>query len=409
MGAPPSPLHRTPHRMHEIISDSAALTWPLAFAFAWLVGEAAFRAVRLPRLSTYMLVGFVLGYAQIGLLPRPSDSSLMLVANMALGLMLFEFGYRINLRWLTLNKWVLASGLLASLATFCGVYAVAAALGSGALVAALLAALAMATSPAELLRAVNEERSSGQVTERMLHLAAVNSLLAVLVFNAVVGFWAFRSSASVWHAVSNSALVFGASASVGVAFAFAVPAALRAAGRMEHTATLGFALGVMLLVALTHAMKISPALAALCFGFAARHRHIVLAPAQRNFGALGDLLCVLLFVFIGATVAWPRVVSGFGPALALIAVRFAAQMLGAVAFARPAGVSWRKGALTGLALAPMTALVVALLVQTRYMGINLMDQLAALAGATLLLGVFGPVMTHLALRWAHEAPDRPES
>lgn len=393
--------------MQEFLSGSAALAWPLAFAFAWLAGEALFRAAQVSRLSVYVLVGFVLGYAQLGLLPRPSESSLMLVANMALGLMLFEFGYRINLRWLVVNKWVLASGLLASLATFAGVYAVASAWGSGALTAALLAALAVATSPAELLRVVNEERSSGQVTERMLHMAAVNSLLAVLVFNAVVGFWAFRSSASVWHAVSNSAIVFGVSASVGVAFAYGVPAALRAAGRPEHTATLGFALGVMLLVALTHAMKTSPALAALCFGFAARHRHIMLTPAQRNFGALGDLLAVLLFVFIGATVAWPRLATGIGLALALIAVRFAAQMLGTLAFARPAGVSWRKGALTGLALAPMSALVVALLVQTRYMGINLMDELAALAGATLLLGVLGPVMTHLALRWAHELPERP--
>lgn len=394
--------------MQDFLSGSASLAWPLAFAFAWLLGEALFRTAQVSRLSAYVLVGFVLGYAQLGLLPRPSESALMLVANMALGLMLFEFGYRINLRWLRLNKWMLASALLGSLATFAGVYAVATAFGQSAITAALLAALAVATSPAELLRVVNEERSSGQVTERMLHMAAVNSLLAVLVFNAVVGFWAFRSSASVWHAVSSSALVFIASASVGVAFAYAVPVALRAAGRMEHSATLGFAFGVMLLVALTHAMKISPALAALCFGFAARHRHIVLTPAQRNFGALGDLLCVLLFVFIGATVAWPRLASGIGLALALVAVRFAAQMLGSVAFARLAGVSWRKGALTGLALAPMSALVVALLVQTRFMGVNLMDELAALAGATLLLGVLGPVMTHLALRWAHEVPERPD-
>jgi Kef-type K+ transport system membrane component KefB len=395
--------------MQALLSEAASLTWPLAFAFAWLAGEVLFRAAALSRLSTYVLAGFVLGWAQLGLLPRPSESALMVVANMALGLMLFEFGYRINLRWLLANKWVPASGLVGSVATFIGVYAVSSTLGSSELTSALLAALAMATSPAELLRVVNEERSSGQVTERALHMAAVNTVVAVLVFNAVVGFWAFRSTASLWHALSSSAIVFGASAAAGIGFALAVPSLLRMVGRQEQTTTLGFAIGVMLLVALTHAMKLSPALAALAFGFAVRHRRVILTPAQRNFGALGDLLCVLLFVFIGATISWPRLASGVGLALALVAVRFAAQMLGALAFARLGGVSWRKGALTGLALAPMSGLVVGLLLQTRYMGINLMDQLAALAGATLLLGVFGPMLTHLALRQAREVPGLEET
>ena len=48
------------------------------------------------------------------------------------------------------------------------------------LAALLLASLAMSTSPAAIVRVVNEQRSSGQVTERVLHLTAVNCVLAVL-------------------------------------------------------------------------------------------------------------------------------------------------------------------------------------------------------------------------------------
>jgi len=116
-------------------------------------------------------------------------------------------------------------------------------------------------------------------------------------------------------------------------------------------------------------------------------------------------LTVLLFVFMGATLAWSRVASGLGLALAIVGLRFAAKVAGSVVFARLGGVSWRKGALAGLALAPMSALVIALLVQTRYMGINLVDQLAPLAGATLLLALVGPVLTQLALKWAKELPE----
>jgi Kef-type K+ transport system membrane component KefB len=391
--------------MQEFLVEAANLAWPLAVGLAWVLGEFAARTIHLPRISTYGLVGFALSHAQIGLLPRPSESSVMLVANIAMGLILFEFGYRTNLRWLRTNQWVGATGLLESLATFFAVYGVSSLFGAGPLTGALLAALAMATSPAEVLRVVNEQRSSGQVTERAMHLSALNCMLSVVVFNAVVGFWAYRSSGSVWHAVSSSVVVFAASAAMGGVFGVVLPALLRGLGQLERTATIGFAVSVMVLIALAHSMKMSPVLAALTFGFVVRHRRVTLNPAQRNFGALGDLLCVLLFVFMGATLAWPRVASGIGLALVIVAVRFAAKVLGSLAFARLSGISWRKGALAGLALSPMSALVIALLVQTRYMGVNLMDQLAPLAGATLVLGIAGPVLTQLALKWAHEVPE----
>jgi len=389
----------------EFLAGAADLAWPLAIAFAWVLGEVAWRALRLPRISVYGVVGFALSHAQLGLLPPPSESSVMLVANIALGLILFEFGYRINLRWLRSNPWLGASGLLESVGTFFAVFWVAGLFGMNSLLAGLLGALAMATSPAEVLRAVNERRSSGQVTERVMHLSAMNCVLAVFVFNVVVGMWALQSSGSVWRAASSSALVLLVSSALGAGFGAAAPTLLRQLGNLGQNATLGFAMAVILLTVLAHALKMSPVLAALTFGFVARHRRIVLNPAQRNFGALGELLSVLLFVFVGATLSWPRVASGLNLALALVGVRFASKLAGATLLARLAGTTWRKGLLTGLALSPMSALVVALLIQTRYLGINLMDQLAPLAAATLILGIAGPLLTELALVWAREAPE----
>jgi hypothetical protein len=70
------------------------------------------------------------------------------------------------------------------------------------------------------------------------------------------------------------------------------------------------------------------------------------------------------------------------------------------AFARVSGITWRKGLLTGIALSPMSVFVTLLLEQTKYMGIVLVDELAALAAMTLLLEVVGPVITQRALHWA---------
>jgi Kef-type K+ transport system membrane component KefB len=383
----------------------ADLAWPLAVALAWAVGEAGHRWTGLPRVSLYGLVGFVLGRTQLGLLPAASAGTVMLIANVAFGLILFEFGYRVNLRWLRTNPWIGATGVLEATATFAAVYAVATAFGMSTLSSLLLASLAMSTSPAALMRVINEERSSGQVTERVLHLTAVNCVLAVFAFKVIVGFWTFQTSGSVWQAVSESLIVLLVSAALGAVFGVGVPALLRRFGRLTRDATVALALGVIVLVALAHTLKASPVLATLTFGFVARHRRVALNQAQRNFGALGDLLTIVLFVFVATTIEWHRVWTGLGLGLALIAVRLFTKVAVVGAFARVSGTSWRKGMLTGVALTPISVFVILLLEQARFLGINLVDQLAPLAAATLLLELIGPVVTQRALVAAGESSE----
>lgn len=394
--------------MPEFMTGMADLVWPFSIALAWVSGEFIHRFAGLPRITIYALTGFLLSHTQAGLLPQPGDSAAMLFANIAFGLILFEFGYRINLRWLQANPWIGTTALFESIATFAAVFVTADALGMAPLPAMLLASLAIATSPAEVLRVVNEQRSSGQVTERVLHLSALNCVLAVFVFNIIVGLWTFQHSGSLMGAVSNSGVLLLASAGLGTAFGFAVPGMLRKLDTLGRDATIAFAVAVILLSAMAQAFKLSPVLAALTFGFVARHRRVTLGQAQRNFGALGDMLTVLLFVFIGATLAWPRVAAGFGIAFAVLGARFAAKTLGVLMFSRISGTTWRKGLLTAVALSPMSVIVLALLVRTRTMGIDLMDQLAPLAAATLFLAIIGPLLTQWALKLAGETAEKEE-
>ncbi len=395
--------------MVEFLRVAADMAWPIAIAAAWLIGEFGHRWSGLPRISLYGIVGFVLAHTQLGLLPPASAGNVALIANVAFGLILFEFGYRINLRWLRTNPWISATGLLESAMTFGAVYGVAAMFGMPTLPSLLLASLAMSTSPAAVMHVINEQRSSGQVTERLLHLSAINCVLAVFSFKVIVGFWTFETSGSLWQATSNSLVVLAASVGVGAAFGMGVPAVLRSLGRLSIDATVGFALGVILLVALTHALKISPVLAALTFGFMSRHRRVSLNQTQRNFGALGNLLAVVLFVFVATTIEWQRVAAGLGLGLALIAARTVAKTIGVASLSRVSGVTWRKGVLTSLAMTPISVFVILLLEQTRHLGIDLVDQLAPLAAATLVLEIVGPVVTQRALKAAGESAESLES
>jgi Kef-type K+ transport system membrane component KefB len=200
-------------------------------------------------------------------------------------------------------------------------------------------------------------------------------------------------------------LVLAVSSGLGAAFGVGVPAVLRRIGRLTQDATVGFAVAVILLVAITHALKVSPLLAALTFGLVARHRRVMLNQAQRNFGALGDLLSVVLFTYVATTIDWSRVQAGIGLALALIAVRALTKVAGVAALAHASGTTWRKGALTGLALMPISVFVILLLEQTRYLGVDLLDQLAPLAAVTLVLELLGPIATQWALRRAGETQE----
>lgn len=330
----------------------------------------------------------------------------MLLANIAFGLILFEAGHRLNLRWLWANPWIAVSSLIEASLTFVAVYWVAQLLLVPNTLTLLLASLSMASSPATVLRVTNELRSAGQVTERTLHLSVLNSILAVFIFKLLLGYRVFETSGNFVDASYSSLLVLSLSAISGALFGVIVPALLRVLKRTRTDATLAFAISVIVLVGVTHYLKQSPVLATIAFGVVSRHRRIVLGRAERGFGVLGDVLSVLLFVSVASAIHCSLAVSGLMVGLAIVMVRLAVKTCVLWLLARPSGTSLTKGALVGVALSPFSVFVILVLEQTRHLGINLVDELAPLAAAALILEMAGPVLIQIALRLAREVPDR---
>jgi Kef-type K+ transport system membrane component KefB len=388
--------------MMDALSLSQDLAWPVALLVAWLAGEFFNQTLRLPRISVYAVVGFVLAYSQTRFLPPGSSHSMLLLSNIAFGLILFECGYRFNLRWLKANPWMLVTSLVESALTFVLVFAVGLNGGLTEATAMLIAALAMATSPATVMRVIHEVRGAGQVSERLLHLSALNCVLAVFVYKVLLGVHIFQVSGNWLDAVYGSLIVLGASVLLGGAMGVLMPAVLRQLRRQQGHTTMAFGLAVVLLVTLTLALKLSPILASLTFGLVARERRWVMDSAQRGFGALGDLLALVLFVYIASTLQWNQVVQGLGLGLALILARQVAKVLTLTAFAFPSGLNWRKGFMVGMASAPISAFAILALEQSRHLGIAFVDQLAPLTMMAFTLEVLGPLMVRLALQWSHE-------
>lgn len=107
----------------------SVIRWPLALFIAWLGGELAVSWLRVPRVAMYALFGFLLSSSQLGLLPITRTSEVVFLVNSALALILFELGYRINLRWLKANPWLAVTSIVEASVTFALVFFVAHQLG----------------------------------------------------------------------------------------------------------------------------------------------------------------------------------------------------------------------------------------------------------------------------------------
>ncbi|MFP3560897.1 sodium:proton exchanger, partial [Paraburkholderia sp. SIMBA_049] len=85
-----------------------------------------------------------------------TDETSRLLINVALGLLLFELGSRLDLKWIRRNPWLIASSLAEATLTFVLVLFVMLALGVSGMVALVLSAIAIATSPSMVIQLKTE-------------------------------------------------------------------------------------------------------------------------------------------------------------------------------------------------------------------------------------------------------------
>ena len=171
--------------------------WPLTFGpLLWvalavvgaaLAGEWVRHYLGLPRITAYPVVGMVVSALAGDPLVAEHSQWLHRGLDVALAILLFELGSRVDLRWLRNNRWLLVTSLCESLAAFGAVFLVSRYLGLAAEPAALLAAIGIATSPAVIMRVVAESNAQGQVSTRLLILTALNTIYAVVTVHIALG------------------------------------------------------------------------------------------------------------------------------------------------------------------------------------------------------------------------------
>lgn len=373
---------------------------------AVVFSESLHRAWKLPRACGHMLMGAVAGPLMLNLLERTELDPWKPLVDLAIGALLFELGSRIRPRWLLDNRSLAVSCVLQ--AVLCAVLATVAlmALGAPPLSAAIAGAVAASTSPVITLSVVHETAARGQVTERLLLMTVVNSVIAVLVLKALRVALASDvpgdgASAGMLQTLVRSLGTVSGSFLLGLASGYALD---RLSPWIRGTPAMTV-LQIALLIAtsqLAAYWTLSPLLTLLIAGMTARARmshHLTVEPL---LGSAGAALNVLLFISLGVLFS----LEGFGRvwpwALAIIAARLVGTAIALAALARPSGLGWRQTAALGLALQPMSSLAVLMAADSygwagQLSGIDTRT-LQALMVATMLMQFSGPLWTQLALR-----------
>ncbi|NML14078.1 cation:proton antiporter [Azohydromonas caseinilytica] len=334
------------------LSPDTLLGATLVLILAALLGEGLWRLLHWPRLMGYGAVGTVLAIFGGG--ASGSETALRLVVDMALALLLFEAGARLNLRWLLRNPALLATSILESLLTALAVYALAAWLEVPHNVAVVLAFIAVSVSPAVVQRVIGESDAAGQVTERLSTLSALNTLYAVLLLKALSA--GLRLGNPGWEEALLPVLVgFAGSIVLGALLGSALGLIARRLDLRQDNAVALLLGCVLLALAVAKTLQLSTLLVPLLAGIWLRNRHPRPWVWRRQFGSAGGVLVMVLFVTAASAWSPAKLPEAIGVAAALLGARALAKLAAVALLAPASGLSWRQAGCLGATLLPMSA------------------------------------------------------
>ncbi len=266
------------HRMTAGAPLEARATLALGFLLlaAYLGGEIA-RRVRLPRLTGYLLVGFAVGPAWLGLVQREDVEALRFIEEAAVALVGLAAGSELTLDALRRGRVALArlaSGTIVFplLAVSLVVLSVSPwfpltrhqPLGDAVVVALVLGTLAAASSPAITMAMMSELDAHGPVARALLGITVVKDVAVALLFALVLALGKALTSAGAMNvAVAGTAILqLLGSAAAGTLLGYALSQYLGLVRRESGVFLVAMAFVAAEVARLTHLETLIIALAA---------------------------------------------------------------------------------------------------------------------------------------------------
>jgi Kef-type K+ transport system membrane component KefB len=383
------------------------MSYPLLFGallVAGMLGGEFARLLRLPRIIGYVVVGFIINPLVQAMQMRPLIEEARIFVDLALGLVLFDLGRRMDIRWMRRDWTLAAAGIAEGMFSFLAVFAVLLSFQFSPVQAGIAAAIVMTASPAVLLLLVHDTRSEGQVTERALNLVALNGLVASILTTILLGSAHFEARMDIETAVLHPLYLLSGSLALGGAMAGAARVIART---VEKDREVHFSLIAGLVVAavgLASLLKLPVILALLAFGLFARNDQRGYDLLNVNLAPVGRLLYIVLFVITGASLPLGVLAGSFTLAIVVVAARAAGKVVAVLAIAPLGGLRMQQAIGLGLALLPMSSLPLLMLHDIlRVSPLFEPEITAAVLSAITIMEIVGPFAVQYGLHLAGES------
>ena len=385
------------------------IVFGVLLAFGTLGGVLAARLRWLPTITGFMAFGLLIGPSGLGLLSTEALAGARPLVDIALGLILFKLGAVLHPWLLAHDRSLLTVSLVESGLTFAGIGALMLWLNSPPVVAVIVAAIAVSSSPAVLIHVAEELRAAGPTTDTAEALVAMNNVFAFVLFSLALPVALYNAQFSLETVVLLPAYQLLGAVLLGFAVAWAVSQIAKRTRAEEHHLRFALVVGaVMLALGLAVALKVSTLFTAITLGVASRWLQGSSKLTRVEFGGGGDVFFIILFVFAGANLHLQDVVTYWPLVLAYVGTRTLAKCAGVYLTCKAFGRTHQQAFATGLLLVPMAGLAIGLVQTTA----GLMPELGARISAVVLASVavfetLGPPIAAFALRIAGEVGRAP--
>lgn len=370
-----------------------------------LVGGEFARRARLPTITGFLVIGFLLGPSISGVLDADLLAAAKPLTEFALALVLFQIGRLLDVRAMAQDPRLLAVSLAECSASFLLVFVVLSqGLGMEPFPSALVAAIGVSSSPAVLFVVARELGASGVLTARAFSLVAINNVVAFLLFTAllpglldgggatdaadavVLASWQLLGALLLGWAMTRLKLYVARWVGLGEPEQFAL-----------SLGSIVLALGVAVM------LHLSILLALLALGILSRNLDRDGNLNDVQFGHLSSVFFTVLFVVSGAKLHAHELVAAGAAATAFAAARIVGKWSGAWLATRVSGESPQQALLIGLPLVPMAGLAIGLVDMTEGFDPRISATLSAVVlGAIAIFETIGPIATAFALKRAGE-------
>ncbi|AKZ62478.1 sodium:proton antiporter [Herbaspirillum hiltneri N3] len=377
---------------------NALLLFGSLLLFGLIAGHIVSKSPWVPRITGYLIVGFILGGGGLNWLSGDVLSVTNIFADIAVALVVYQLGRYVDIGWLRREKWLLATVVTSAVLCFTFVSVALLWFGTSNVLALLGGVWAIATAPAVVLVVLRDLKAEGQVTRRLATMTALNNFVAILAAYALLPVIAHESGTPVLTLVEHTAYsLIGSLLLAYLTYWLMMPLA-RLLGRQGSRQFVLVISVIALAIGVAHALHLPVMLTMLIFAIMSKNLDRQYDLMELEFGVANELFVVMLFVTVGASMRLADLSMVGLSVLILIAARFVAMGCGVFLFARFARMNWKQAGLLTLGTLPMTEAGLGLMqtISSLYPHTT-SDVVPLLAGCLIVLELFGPVATQFAL------------